>query len=128
MAEFGITDDLSKRHVKSQSNCHQNKRKKGSGLNFEFFTSLFVFYLFSLMVCLVIFFFENVFKPYKSRIERRSSLEDLKQELQQKTETFIKDITNPYNDLDILADKTLKFTNDLQAIIELKLQPNNFSM
>ena len=66
MAESGITNLHSKRHVSSKPNC-KPVRSKGRPLGLEKFASLFTFYIIGCIVSLIILVIENIHKAFSSK-------------------------------------------------------------
>ena len=62
LAESGITNILSRRHLIAEPNC-KPVRRKGKSLGMEKFASLFTIYLIGCFSAIVIFVMELIFKP-----------------------------------------------------------------
>ena len=80
LAETGVKNNLSKRHVISEPNC-KPIRTKERPLGMHFFLSIFVAYFICCVICLIIFILEHIFKPEISRKVQKPRLEILKKEL-----------------------------------------------
>ena len=118
LAETGVKNNLSKRHVISEPNC-KPIRTKGRPLGMHFFLSVFVAYFICCIICFIIFVLEHVFKPEISRKVQKPRLEILKKELNDKIEDLVKCIE--YNDMDtifFLHRKTISLLNEVKALIE----------
>ena len=81
MAESGITNLHTKRHVVSKPNCRP-LQSKGRTLGLEKFASLFTFYIIGCIVSLIILVIENIHKPFSSKKKNQSapSTQSLKKE------------------------------------------------
>ena len=81
MAETGITNLHSKRHIVSEPNC-KPLQSKGRTLGLEKFASLFTFYIIGCIVSLIILVIENIHKPFSSKKKSQvaPSMQSLKKE------------------------------------------------
>ena len=68
MAESGIKNILTKRHLIAEPNC-KPIRETGKSLGMEKFASLFTLYLIGCFLAIVIFVTELIFKPKKTQKE-----------------------------------------------------------
>ena len=66
MAETGITNLHTKRHIVSKPNC-KPLESKGRTLGLEKFASLFTFYIIGCIFSLIILVIENIHKPFSSK-------------------------------------------------------------
>ena len=66
MAESGITNLHTKRHIVSEPNC-KPLRSKGRPLGLDKFASLFTFYIIACVVSLIILVIENIYKSISSK-------------------------------------------------------------
>ena len=89
IAETGIKNNLIKRHVVSDADC-KPLRSKGTSLGLSFFTSLFVAYFCVCVLCLVILILENVFKPNKPKIGKKTKV--LTDQLRDKIDEFMQNV------------------------------------
>ena len=118
MAETGVKNNLSKRHgVISEPNC-KPIRTKGRSLGMPFFLALFVAYFSCCIICLIIFTLEHAFKPKKSKIVQKPTLDILKKELDDKIEDLIKLMESEGADAILLKRKTICLFDELKAFIE----------
>ena len=102
LAEVGIQNVLSKRHIIPEPNCEpiHTSSYKNLGLGMETFASIFAFYLIGFVVSLIILVLENIFKPSKPNTPQAEKLR--LEALQKELKIFAK-----HNGLRILGD--LKF-------------------
>lgn len=103
MAETGIKDGLSKRHVTSEPDC-KPLHSKGRPLGFSFFTSLFVVYFCVVAFCLIILIFENIVKPKKSQRRQKLTKEMLRVQLCDKIDDFLTSIQKS-QDINVAIDR-----------------------
>ena len=87
MAESGITNIHTKRHVISKPNC-KPLRTKGHPLGMAKFASLFAFYGIACILSLIILIMENIFKPSPLHSHPPQDADSL---LKTKIETIIND-------------------------------------
>ena len=83
-----------------------------------FFLALFVAYFSCCIICLIIFILEHAFKPEKSRMMLKPTLDILKKELDKKVEDLIKHIESEDMDAILLKRKTICLLDEVRAFIE----------
>ena len=94
MAESGITNLHSKRHVSSKPNC-KPVRSKGRPLGLEKFASLFTFYIIGCIVSLITLVMENIYKSFSCKKKTQgvpSMPSQKKEEIIRKIYAFNEDI------------------------------------
>ena len=117
LAETGVKNNLSKRHVISEPNC-KPIRTKGRPLGMHFFLSVFVAYFICCIICLIIFVLEHVFKPEISRKVQKPRLEVLKKEFDEKIKDLVKDIECKDMDTILLRRRTITLIAEMKTLIE----------
>ena len=117
LAETGVKNNLSKRHVIFEPNC-KPIRTKGRPLGMQFFLSVFVTYFICCIISLIIFVLEHVFKPEISRKVQKTRLEVLKTELVEKLEDLVKHIECKDMDTILLRRRTITLIAEIKTLIE----------
>ena len=96
MAESGITNLHTKRHIVSEPNC-KPLQSKGRPLGLEKLAFLFTFYIIGCVVSLIILVIENIYKSF-SRRKKTQAIPPMqsheKEELIRKIDAFEEDIVN----------------------------------
>ena len=87
MAESGITNLHTKRHIVSEPNC-KPLQSKGRPLGLEKLAFLFTFYIIGCVISLITLVIENIYKPFSFR--KKQSHE--KEELMRKIDAYRDDI------------------------------------
>ena len=82
-----------------------------------FFLALFVAYFSCCIICLIIFTLEHAFKPEKSKIILKPTLDILKKELENKVEDLIKHIDSEDMDAILLKRKIICLLDEVRAFI-----------
>ena len=121
MAETGITNLHSKRHIVSEPNC-KPLQSKGRTLGLEKFASLFTFYIICCIVSLIILVIENIHKPFSSKKKSQGapSMQSLKkEEMMLKIDALKDDIATYYHKYSILFE-TEKLEQLNMKILDLK--------
>ena len=109
-AETGIIDNYSKRYIMTEPNCRP-LNQEGQPLGMEKLAALFLFFITGCILSLVIYVFENVFKPTAPASKKQS-------------EEMIKNIDFLLNCLESLTDdKALKW--HLVEEVELQVRSEN---
>ena len=121
MAETGITNLHTKRHIVSKPNC-KSLQSKGRTLGLEKFASLFTFYIIGCIVSLIILVIENIHKPFSSKKKSQGapSMQSLKkEEMMLKIDALKDDIATYYHKYSILLE-TEKLEQLNMKILDLK--------
>ena len=114
MAESGITNLHTKRHIVSEPNC-KPLRSKGKPLGLDKFASLFTFYIIACLVSLIILTIENIYKSVSSKNKTQSfpSMQSYKKE------ELIRKIDASKDDIMTFLDKnSLHHKDNIQLTIE----------
>ena len=114
MAESGIINLHTKRHIISEPNC-KPLRSKGRPLGLDKFASLFTFYIIACVVSLIILAIENIYKSFSSKNKTQSlpsMLSHQKEELITKIDASKDDIMN------LLDKKSLRHKDNILLTIE----------
>ena len=120
MAESGIINLHTKRHIVSEPNC-KPLRSKGRPLGLDKFASLFTFYIIACVVSLIILVIENIYKYVSSKNKTQgfpSMQSHNKEELIQKIDASKDDIMN------FLDKKSLHHKDNILLTIEKIYQLN----
>ena len=120
MAESGITNLHTKRHIVSEPNC-KHLRSKGRPLGLDKFASLFTFYIIACVVSLIILVIEIIYKSISSKNKTQgfpSMQSHNKEELIRKIDALKDDIMN------FLDKKSLHHKENILLTIEKIYQLN----
>ena len=119
MAESGITNILTKRHLVAEPNC-KPVRETGQSLGMKKFASLFTLYLIGCFIAIVIFVIELIFKPKKT--ERRhlnqTTTEIAHHKLKVKIEDFQKKLVMNHCDLSVAKKMSEEILREVKSLIE----------
>ena len=121
MAESGIINLHTKRHIVSEPNC-KPLRSKGRPLGLDKFASLYTFYIIACVVSLIILVIENIHKPFISKKKRQGapSKQSLKKEEMMLKIDALKDAIATYHHKYSILLETEKLEQLNMKILDLK--------